>query len=156
LKKKFFSTVPERDSSVLEAKKTIFRRWYGLPDLKFLFIVELGTCVQNLIFTKGVEGCQKKKFPRRGMQKFTYKGRFLTIKIAYLKSRFLAEFQSFIFGQILANLGSFGQFWADFPAFTVAESMPKLELKSSKPHNFSTGSPNITCNGSLESYNPYL
>jgi hypothetical protein len=26
-----------------------------------------------------------------------------------IKSRFLAEFQSFIFGQISANLGSFGQ-----------------------------------------------
>jgi hypothetical protein len=60
------------------------------------------------------------------------------------------------FWQILAVLGSFGQIWADFPAFTVAESMPELGLKSSKPHNFSTVSPNITCNGSLESYNPYL
>jgi hypothetical protein len=68
----------------------------------------------------------------------------------------LAEFQSFIFGQILADFGSFGQFWADFPAFTVAESMPELGLKSSKPHNFSTVSPNVTCNGSLESYHPYL
>jgi hypothetical protein len=38
----------------------------------------------------------------------------------------------------------------------VAESMPKLGLKSSKPHNFSTVSPNVTCNGSLESYHPYL
>jgi hypothetical protein len=56
------------------------------------------------------------------------------------------EFQSFIFGQILANLGSFGQFWAEFAAFTVAESMPELGLKSSKPHNFSTVSPNVTCN----------
>jgi hypothetical protein len=55
-----------------------------------------------------------------------------------------------------ANLGSFGQIWADFPAFTVAESMPKLGLKSSKPHNFSTMSPNVTCNGFLESYHPYL
>jgi hypothetical protein len=53
-----------------------------------------------------------------------------------LKSRFLVEFQSFIFGQILANFGSFGQFWAEFAAFTMAESMPKLGLKSSKPHNF--------------------
>jgi hypothetical protein len=41
----------------------------------------------------------------------------------------LVVFQSFIFGQILANFSSFGQFWADFPAFTVAESMPKLGLK---------------------------
>jgi hypothetical protein len=39
-----------------------------------------------------------------------------------LKSRFLVEFQSFIFGQILANLGSFGQFWADFATLTVADS----------------------------------
>jgi hypothetical protein len=61
-----------------------------------------------------------------------------------LKSRFLAVFQSFIFGQI----------WADFPAFTVAESMPEFGLKSSKPHNFPTVSPNVTCNGSLESYRP--
>jgi hypothetical protein len=47
-----------------------------------------------------------------------------------LKSQFLAEFQSFIFGQILANFGSFKQFWADFAAMTVAESMPQLGLKS--------------------------
>jgi hypothetical protein len=53
-----------------------------------------------------------------------------------LKYRFLAEFQSFIFGQILANFGSFGQFWADFAALTVADSMPQLGLKSLKPHNF--------------------
>jgi hypothetical protein len=66
-------------------QKTILHRRYGLPDLKFLFIVELCTYVQNLTFTKGVEGCQKNYFPRRGMQKFTYKGRFLTIKIAYEK-----------------------------------------------------------------------
>jgi hypothetical protein len=55
-----------------------------------------------------------------------------------------------------ADFGSFGQFWADFPAFSVAESMPKLGLKSSKLHNFSTMSPNVTCNGLLESYHPYL
>jgi hypothetical protein len=73
-----------------------------------------------------------------------------------LKSRFLVVFQSFIFGQILAVLGSFGQIWADFPAFIVAESMPELGLKSSKPHNFLTMSPNVTCNGLLESYYPYL
>jgi hypothetical protein len=48
----------------------------------------------------------------------------------------LVEFQSFVFGQILANFGSFGQIWAEFAAFTVAESMPKLGLKYSKPHNF--------------------
>jgi hypothetical protein len=88
----------------------------------------------------------KKLFPQRGMLKFTNKGRFLTIKIAYEK---------FLDWQFLA-LNNFGQFWADFPAFTVAKSMPELGLKSSKSHNFSTVSPNVTCNDSLESYHPYL
>jgi hypothetical protein len=37
-----------------------------------------------------------------------------------LKFWFLVEFQSFSFGQILANLGSFGQFWANSAALTVA------------------------------------
>jgi hypothetical protein len=40
------------------------------------------------------------------------------------------EFQSFIVGQILAILGNFGQFWADFAALTMADSMPQLGLKS--------------------------
>jgi hypothetical protein len=83
--KSFFSTVPKRDSSVSEAKKIILGHRYGLPDFLFLFLFELATCVQNLIFTKVVEGCQKKYFPQRGMLKFTFKGRFLTIKIAYEK-----------------------------------------------------------------------
>jgi succinate-acetate transporter protein len=48
----------------------------------------------------------------------------------------LVEFQSFDFGQILADFGSFGQFWAEFAALTVAESLPKARLKSLKPHNF--------------------
>jgi hypothetical protein len=43
-------------------------------------------------------------------------------------------FQSFVFGQILANFGSFGQFWADFAV--LADSMPKVWLKILKPHNF--------------------
>jgi hypothetical protein len=45
------------------------------------------------------------------------------------------EFKSFVFGQILADFGSFGQFWAEFAALTVAESLPKVWLKSLKPHN---------------------
>jgi hypothetical protein len=77
--------VPERYSSVSGAKKTIFGLRYGLPDFTFLFLVESGTCVQNLIFTKVVEGCQKNYFPQGGMLKFTYKGHFSTIKIAYEK-----------------------------------------------------------------------
>jgi hypothetical protein len=85
VKQIFFSIVSKRYSSVLGAKKTIFGLRYGLPDFTFLFLVKLGTCVQNLIFTKVVEGCQKKYFLQRGMLKFTYKGSFLTIKIAYEK-----------------------------------------------------------------------
>jgi hypothetical protein len=77
--------VPERYSSVSGATKTISGLRYGLPDFTFLFLVELGTCVENLIFNKVVEGCQKNYFSQRGMLKFTYKGRFLTIKIAYEK-----------------------------------------------------------------------
>jgi hypothetical protein len=39
-------------------------------------------------------------------------------------------FQSFVFGQILANFGSFGQFWADFAALGVADSIPEVWPKS--------------------------
>jgi hypothetical protein len=51
----------------------------------FLFPSELGTCPQNLIPTRGVEHQENNHFPQWGMLKFTYKGRFLTIKIAYEK-----------------------------------------------------------------------
>jgi hypothetical protein len=39
-----------------------------------------------------------------------------------LKSWFLAEFLSFIFGQILVNFGNFGQFWADLGRFSYIHS----------------------------------
>jgi hypothetical protein len=45
----------ERDNKVLEAKKTIFWSKYGLRDFIFLFLVELGTCLKNLIPIRGVE-----------------------------------------------------------------------------------------------------
>jgi hypothetical protein len=89
------------------------------------------------------------------MLKFTYKGRFLTIKIAYenswienpngenmlkcllytYKLLFLKNTKISIFGGISkfhlwADFGKFGQFWADFAALTVADSMPQLGLKS--------------------------
>jgi succinate-acetate transporter protein len=35
-----------------------------------------------------------------------------------------------VFGQILANFGSFGQFWADLGRFFLADNMPQLGLKS--------------------------
>jgi hypothetical protein len=89
IKEKVFSIALERDISGLEAKKSIFGCRYGLPCFIFLFLFVLGNsqgaCVQNLIFTKVVEGCQKNYFLQRDMLKFTYKGRFLTIKIAYEK-----------------------------------------------------------------------
>ena len=62
------------------------------------------------------------------------------------KSRFLVEFQSFIFWQ----------FWAEIAALTVFESLPKVWLKSLKIHNPKTVNPNATCNVSLESYRPCL
>jgi hypothetical protein len=36
----------------------------------------------------------------------------------------------------LVNFGNFGQFWADFVALAVADSMPEVWLKSLRPHNF--------------------
>jgi hypothetical protein len=45
------------------------------------------------------------------------------------------EFQSFVFRQIWTDFGSFGQFWAEIAALTVADSLPKVWLKSLKPHN---------------------
>jgi hypothetical protein len=35
----------------------------------------------------------------------------------------------------LLSLGRFWQFWAEIAAFTVAESLPEVWLKSLKPHN---------------------
>jgi hypothetical protein len=66
------------------------------------------------------------------------------------------EFQSFVFGQILADFGSFWSFWADFATLTVAERLPEVKLKSLKPHNSETVNPNAAWNVSLESYHPYL
>jgi hypothetical protein len=42
----------------------------------FLFLSELGTCLQNLVSTRGVEYREKYYFPQGGMLKFTYKGNF--------------------------------------------------------------------------------
>jgi hypothetical protein len=80
--KKVFSPVPEGDNRVSKAKKTIFKSRYGMCLSIFLF---LGSCLQNLILTRSVEHWEKNHFLQGGMLKFTYKGRFLTIKIAYEK-----------------------------------------------------------------------
>jgi hypothetical protein len=78
----FFSKGGNR---VLKAKKTTFSSRHGLWDILSLFLGELGICLQNLIPTRGVEHWDKNYFPEKGMLKFTYKGRFLTIKKAYKK-----------------------------------------------------------------------
>jgi hypothetical protein len=85
VKQKVFFHCAKEVQQCFVGQKNHFGHRYGFPDFTFLFLVELGTCVQNLIFTKVVEGCQKKYFPQRGMLKFTYKGRFWTIKKAYEK-----------------------------------------------------------------------
>jgi hypothetical protein len=78
------------------------------------------------------------------------------LKFLFLKNTKILNFGGISKFHLWADFGKFWQFWAEFAAFTVAVSMPELRLKSSKPHNFSTVSPNVTCNGSLESYHPYL
>ena len=53
--KKFFFHVPKEDNRVLETKKTR----YGMSLFKILFLVELSTCLQILIPTRGVENWEK-------------------------------------------------------------------------------------------------
>jgi hypothetical protein len=65
-------------------------------------------------------------------------------------------FQSFIFGQILANFGNFGQFLVHFALLEVAESMPEIRLKSLKSHNSLIVNPKVVYSGSSEKYNPLL
>jgi hypothetical protein len=82
-KKSFF--VLKGYNRVLGAKKSFFRVGMDLRDFKFLFLAELGTCQQNLISTRHMEPWKKCHFAQRGMLKFMYKGRFLTLKKAYGK-----------------------------------------------------------------------
>jgi hypothetical protein len=53
--KRFFFPVPMEDSRILEAKKTTFLCRHGLCNILFKSLGELGTCLQNLISTRGVE-----------------------------------------------------------------------------------------------------
>jgi hypothetical protein len=70
---------------LLGSKKTAFSSRCEMSLFRFLFVGELGTCPQNLVPTWGVEHWVKHQFPQGGMLKFTCKGYFLTIKIAYEK-----------------------------------------------------------------------
>jgi hypothetical protein len=85
VEKKFFTPLQNEDSSLLGSKKTTFSSRYEMSLFKFLFLGELGTCSQSLMPTRGVEPWENHQFPQGGMLKFSYKGRFLTIKIAYEK-----------------------------------------------------------------------
>ena len=144
----------------------------------FLFLNELVTCPHILVPTRSVEHWEKNHFPQGGMLKFTYKGHFLTIKKDILKILglkiqmlktcsntssthinfyFWKKFKISIFGGISkfclwADLSKFWQFWADFVALAMVDNMAEVWLKSSKPHNFWTMSPNVTCSISLEIY----
>jgi hypothetical protein len=127
-----------------------------------MFLSELGTCLQNLISVR-----KKEIIFHWAMLKFTYKGRFLTIKrhiknccienpndehmywcLLYLrifiKKNWLKIFQIsifsgvskflelIVFGQILAILGRFWQFWAHIAAMAMTNSMPSFERKKNK------------------------
>jgi hypothetical protein len=150
-------------------KKITFSSRYEMCLFGFLFLGELGTCLQNLMPTQGVEPWKNHQFPQGGMLKFTYNKnsiwKILGLKIRMvetcssasstyrnfyfwnkLKSGFLVVFQSLVFGQI----------WARFAALTVVESIPEARLKSLKPFHPSTMNPNVTWSVSLESYHPYL
>jgi hypothetical protein len=83
--KKVFLPLPKGDNSLLRSKKTIFLSRFRMSLFRFFFLGELGTCPQNLMRTQGVEPWENHQFPQGGMLKFTFKGRFLTIKIAYEK-----------------------------------------------------------------------
>jgi hypothetical protein len=82
--KKVFFPLPKGDNKVLKAKITTFSSRHGLCNILFLFLGELGICLQNLI--RGVEHSEKNKIPQGGMLKFTYKGHFLTIEKEYKKN----------------------------------------------------------------------
>jgi hypothetical protein len=81
----FFLPLPKGDINLLGFKKTTFSSRFRMSLVRFLFLHVLSTCPQNLMPTRGVEPWENHQFPQRGMLKFTYKGRFLTIKIAYEK-----------------------------------------------------------------------
>jgi hypothetical protein len=51
-------------------------------------------------------------------------------KILFLKNTKISIFSGISKFHLWADFGKFGQFWADFAALTVADSMPQLRLKS--------------------------
>jgi hypothetical protein len=72
----------------LKAKNTTFSSKHGFFDILFMFLGELSICSQNLVPTRGVEHWKKNYFPQGGILKFTYKGRYMTIKKAYKNMKY--------------------------------------------------------------------
>jgi hypothetical protein len=87
VEEKVFLPLSNEDSSLLGTKKITLSSRYEMCIFGFLFPGELGKCPQNLMPTQGVEPWKNHQFPQGDMLKFTYKGRILTIKIAYKKSK---------------------------------------------------------------------
>ena len=83
VEEKVLLLLQKRDNSLLGSKKTTFSSILKMSLYRFLLLGELGTCPQNLMPKWGVEPWENHQFPKGGMLKFTYKGHFLTIKIAY-------------------------------------------------------------------------
>jgi hypothetical protein len=57
------------------------------------------------------------------------------LKFLFLKNTKISNFGGISKFYLWADFGSFGQFWAEFAASTVAESMPEERLKSLKRSN---------------------
>jgi hypothetical protein len=66
----------------------------------------------------------------------SYANILYTYKFLFLKNTKISIFGGISKFHLWANFGKFWQFWANFAALTVADSMPQLRLKSLKPHNF--------------------
>jgi hypothetical protein len=147
-----------------------------LRDCKSLLLGELGTCQQNLISMRRMEPWKKCHFAQRGMLKFTYKGHFLTIKIAYgkflnWKSKwwkhflvpplyveilFLRNTKILSFGGIQSFvLGWFWQFWAVLGRFCCIGSgwqHAQRSLEILKTSQLLNRKSNFMWSVSLESY----
>jgi hypothetical protein len=58
---------------------------YGLKDFKFLFLGELGTCLQSLIFTRLMETSKNRHFAQRGYAEIYRQRLFFDNKKVYEK-----------------------------------------------------------------------
>jgi hypothetical protein len=129
---KVFFAPTKGDSNLLGSKKTTFSSTFRMCLFRFLFLGELGTCPQNLMpmrkSSNSTRGYAEIHIQRPFFDNKNSIWKILGLKIQTMKtcssassihrnfyfwnilrSRFLVEFQSFVFGQIWAVLGNFGQ-----------------------------------------------